>query len=83
MAELPAVRKSLRLSWSEAISGAELYDCKDVETFATDWHLHEGWQLIAVTKGGSWLGLARCLIDPLADAASSRPSNRVGDHRHT
>lgn len=51
MAELPSVRKQLRLSWSEAISGTELYDGENVETFATDWHFHEGWQLVAVTRG--------------------------------
>lgn len=51
MAELPLGRKQLKLSWSEAISGTELYDGEDVETFATDWHFHEGWQLVAVTRG--------------------------------
>jgi len=51
MAELPSVRKPLRLSWSEAVSGTELYDGKDVGTFDTDWHFHEGWQLVAVTQG--------------------------------
>jgi AraC-like DNA-binding protein len=51
MAEHPSVRRPLRLSWSAAISGAELYDGEDVETFATDWHFHEGWQLVAVTRG--------------------------------
>ena len=51
MAELPSVRKPLKLSWSESISGTELYDGEDVDTFATDWHFHEGWQLVAVTKG--------------------------------
>jgi AraC-like DNA-binding protein len=33
------------------LSGAELYDGEDIETFATDWHFHEGWQLVALTKG--------------------------------
>jgi AraC-like DNA-binding protein len=33
------------------VSGAELYDGEDIETFATDWHFHEGWQLVALTKG--------------------------------
>jgi AraC-like DNA-binding protein len=51
VAELPAGRKPLKLSWSKTISGAELYDGEDVETFTTDWHFHEGWQLVAVTKG--------------------------------
>jgi AraC-like DNA-binding protein len=45
------VRGNLRLSWSPAVSGAELYDGEDIETFATDWHFHEGWQLVALTKG--------------------------------
>lgn len=44
-------RRPLRLSWSEAISGAELYDGEDIETFTTGWHFHEGWQFVAVTKG--------------------------------
>ena len=51
MAEHPSVRRPLRLSWSAAISGAELYDGEEVETFTTDWHFHEGWQLVAVTRG--------------------------------
>jgi AraC-like DNA-binding protein len=46
-----SVREPLQLSRSEAVSGAELYDGEDVETFATDWHFHEGWQLVALTKG--------------------------------
>ena len=45
------MRERLRLSRSEAVSGAELYDGDDVGTFATDWHFHEGWQLVALTKG--------------------------------
>jgi AraC-like DNA-binding protein len=45
------VRGNLRLSRSQAVSGAELYDGEDIETFATDWHFHEGWQFVAVTKG--------------------------------
>ncbi len=45
------MRGKLRLSWSPALSGAELYDGEDIETFATDWHFHEGWQLVALTKG--------------------------------
>lgn len=51
VAELPSVRKQLRLCWSEAISGTELYDGENIEAFATDWHFHEGWQLVAVTRG--------------------------------
>jgi hypothetical protein len=51
VAKLPLVRKPLRLCWSEAISGTELYDGENVDTFTTDWHFHEGWQLVAVTKG--------------------------------
>jgi AraC-like DNA-binding protein len=49
--ELPTTRKPLKLAWSEAIVGAELYDGEDVQTFSTGWHFHEGWQLVAVTKG--------------------------------
>jgi AraC-like DNA-binding protein len=45
------VPETLRLSRSAAVSGAELYDGEDIETFATDWHFHEGWQLVALTKG--------------------------------
>jgi AraC-like DNA-binding protein len=45
------VGEHLRLSRSQAVSGAELYDGEDIETFATDWHFHEGWQLVALTKG--------------------------------
>lgn len=44
-------RRALRLSWSDALSGTELYDGEQVGTFATDWHFHEGWQLVAVTSG--------------------------------
>jgi AraC-like DNA-binding protein len=46
-----AVRENIRLSRSEVLSGAELYAGEDVETFATDWHFHEGWQLVALSKG--------------------------------
>lgn len=42
---------ALKLSWSHTLSGAELYDGERVETFTTDWHFHEGWQLVAVTNG--------------------------------
>jgi AraC-like DNA-binding protein len=45
------MREGLRLSRSKAIPGAELYYGDDVHTFGTDWHFHEGWQLVAVTKG--------------------------------
>jgi AraC-like DNA-binding protein len=43
--------KPLTLSWSNALRGTELYDGQDVGTFATDWHFHEGLQLVAVTRG--------------------------------
>jgi hypothetical protein len=43
------VRGILRFSRSRAVSGAELYDGEDIKTFATDWHYHEGWQLVALT----------------------------------
>lgn len=42
---------NLRLTRSPALSGAELYEGDDIESFATDWHFHEGWQLVALTKG--------------------------------
>ncbi len=42
---------NIRLSRSAVLSGAELYNGEDIETFATDWHFHEGWQLVALTKG--------------------------------
>ena len=45
------MREGLRLSRSEAVLGAELYHGEDIETFATDWHFHQGWQLVTVTKG--------------------------------
>ncbi len=45
------MRENLRLSRSQALYGAELYDGEEIETFATDWHFHEGWQLVALTKG--------------------------------
>jgi AraC-like DNA-binding protein len=48
---LPLNRPALRLSWSDAVAGAELYVGEDVKSFASDWHFHEGWQLVAVTKG--------------------------------
>jgi AraC-like DNA-binding protein len=41
----------LTLSWSNALRGTELYDGEYVGTFATDWHFHEGLQLVAVTRG--------------------------------
>jgi AraC-like DNA-binding protein len=44
-------RRSLRLSWSNAVAGAELYVGEDVKAFASNWHFHEGWQLVTVTKG--------------------------------
>lgn len=45
------MREGLRLSRSRAIPGAELYYGNDVPAFGTDWHFHEGWQLVAVIKG--------------------------------
>ncbi len=51
MAKLSLDRQSLRLSWSEAVAGAELYVGKDVRAFASNWHFHEGWQVVSVTKG--------------------------------
>ncbi|MEO6803114.1 MAG: helix-turn-helix domain-containing protein [Granulicella sp.] len=45
------MREGLRLLRSEVLSGAELYHGNDIETFATDWHFHQGWQLVTVTKG--------------------------------
>ncbi len=45
------MREKLRLSRSQAVSGAELYDGEDIDTFATDWHFHEGWQFVVLTKG--------------------------------
>jgi AraC-like DNA-binding protein len=49
--KLPLDRRPLRLSWSGVVAGAELYVGNDVRAFASDWHFHEGWQLVAVTKG--------------------------------
>jgi AraC-like DNA-binding protein len=51
VARLPLDRRSLKLSWSHAVAGAELYVGEDVKVFTSDWHFHEGWQLVAVTKG--------------------------------
>lgn len=51
MTELPTTRTPLKLAWSDVIVGAELYDGENVQTFSTDWHFHEGWQLVAVTRG--------------------------------
>jgi len=51
MPRRPLARRSLRLSWSDTVAGAELYIGEDVKSFASDWHFHEGWQLVAVTKG--------------------------------
>jgi AraC-like DNA-binding protein len=45
------VREGLRLSGSKAVPGAELYCGDDVHAFGTDWHFHEGWQIVAVTRG--------------------------------
>jgi hypothetical protein len=43
---------SLQLSWSRIVSGAELYEGDNIHTFATDWHFHEGWQVVILTEGG-------------------------------
>jgi AraC-like DNA-binding protein len=51
MAKPPLDRRSLRLSWSNTVAGAELYVGNDVNAFTSNWHFHEGWQLVAVTKG--------------------------------
>ena len=51
MTKLALNRRSLRLSWSDAVAGAELYVGNDVGAFASDWHFHDGWQVVAVTKG--------------------------------
>ena len=45
------MRGTLRFLRSEIVSGAELYDGDNILTFATDWHFHEGWQLVTLTKG--------------------------------
>jgi AraC-like DNA-binding protein len=45
------MRGTLRFSLSQIVSGAELYDGDNIKTFATDWHFHEGWQVVALTKG--------------------------------
>lgn len=44
-------RQTLRLSWSDALRGTELYDGEHIGKFVTGWHFHEGWQLVAVTSG--------------------------------
>jgi hypothetical protein len=36
VAKLPLDGRSLRLSWSDAVTGAELYVGKDVRTFASN-----------------------------------------------
>ncbi len=51
MVKAPSNRRQLSLSWSGALCGAELYDGEGVNSFATNWHFHEGWQLVAVTRG--------------------------------
>jgi AraC-like DNA-binding protein len=51
VAKHPSNRRALTLSWSDAVVGAELYDGKDVRTFASNWHFHEGWQVVAVSRG--------------------------------
>lgn len=49
--EINQSRKPLRLSRSGVIEGAELYQGRLVDKFDTGWHLHEGWQFVAVTHG--------------------------------
>ncbi|MDE1177537.1 MAG: AraC family transcriptional regulator [Edaphobacter sp.] len=49
--EVNQSRKPLKLSRSEVIEGAELYEGKLVDRFDTGWHLHDGWQFVAVTHG--------------------------------
>jgi hypothetical protein len=51
MTLVPLDDRPLRLSWSDAVAGAELYVGKNVRAFSSNWHFHEGWQLVAVTKG--------------------------------
>lgn len=45
------MQEGLRLSRSEVVSGVELYHGDNIKMFATDWHFHQGWQLVAVMKG--------------------------------
>jgi AraC-like DNA-binding protein len=45
------MRGTLRFSLSPILSGAELYDGDNIQRFSTDWHFHEGWQLVTLTKG--------------------------------
>jgi hypothetical protein len=59
MTKLPFNPRAIRLSWSEAIAGAELYDGEGAKAFATDWHFHEGWQVVAVTSGKPIGGLGQ------------------------
>jgi len=43
--------RPLKLSRSGVIDGTELYEGRLVDRFDTGWHLHEGWQFVAVTHG--------------------------------
>lgn len=45
------MRKGLRLLRSSSLPGTELYQGDDVYSFDTDWHFHEGWQVVTVTEG--------------------------------
>jgi hypothetical protein len=89
MEEHSSVRRPLRIFWSAAISGTELYDGEEVETFITDWHFHEGWQLVAVTSGErhyqSQVKFDRCeagTIDPRASPACAQsPFSRSKQHQ--
>jgi AraC-like DNA-binding protein len=49
--EVNQMRRSLSLSRSSVVAGAELYEGNLVEKFDTGWHLHDGWQFVAVTHG--------------------------------
>jgi len=44
-------RGPLALSRSGVIKGTELYEGTLVDKFETGWHLHDGWQIVAVTHG--------------------------------
>jgi AraC-like DNA-binding protein len=46
------MRGTLQLSLSQIVAEAELYEGENIHTFATDWHFHEGWQVVIPTKGG-------------------------------
>jgi|SRR6187402_79861 len=44
-------RRPLTLSRSGVLKGTELYEGNFVDRFDTGWHLHDGWQIVAVTHG--------------------------------